>query len=264
MIYQTHPLFEEDHRIAMLGVMGRIDSPISIAEMRDQMVSLGNPEASFSTVARRLKDLADLGLCHQVGREGRVLSAEGQAYYLSLQEKDLRQQLLDQARGISTSEGLEQLLRIRRAVEPEAVFEFAQNASEEDILDLQHLEDEYKKVVSVGGSHPRGSALDFHRMIARHSKNPFVQLVLNEALHPKLDRVEVAMDAVLRQQHVHESSLGFHDAILEALLLRDALAAEILMREHLDSMLSEFEKKGPRNNIQLLDSILEWSMESGT
>ena len=264
MISDTEPRFDEDERIEMVRVMGRATSPLSVAEMQDQMVALGYPENSFSTVARRLKEIEEMGLCHQVGREGRVLSREGQAYFLTLQERERRQELLRHARGISTSEDLERLLRARRAVEPEAVHEFALNASDEEIEHLRKLESEYESVVGVGGSHSRGSALDFHRMIASQSKNPFVLLVLNEALHPKLDRVEAAMDAVLQQQHVHAASLRFHDAILDAVLARDAQGAENLMREHLDSMLAEFEDIGPRNERDLLNSILEWSKSSAT
>lgn len=264
-ISDMRALFDEDPRIDVVRVLGRLGSPISVAEMREQLVALGHADISNSTVARRMKEIEKLGLCHQEGREGRVLTRDGQECYRQLLEDETHQGHLSAIRSVASSSGLEQLLRIRRAVEPEAAFEFATNASEDDLCELGRMQDEYKSVVGAGGSHPRGAALDFHRFIAGRSQNPFVQLVLNEALHPRHDRVEAAMDLVLQQQRVHEASSGFHDALITALQQRDAHEAEQLMREHLDAMLAECEDlRRPGNENGLLDSLLEWARSSGS
>ncbi|WP_425843727.1 FCD domain-containing protein [Agrococcus sp. TSP3-2-1] len=246
-----------DDLIRLLGATG---DPMSITEVSEALERQGLDYSSQSTLARRLKQLERDGLCFQAGREGRVLSPEGLALFRRLEEDTTRNELLAAVQSISTSEGLEDLLRIRRAVEPEAAREFAVAASEAQIEELRQTQALYREVVAPGGPHPRGAALGFHRYLAKASTNPFVLLVLNEALHERTGRVEAAMDVVLQQQRTHESSVHFHDDIIDAIVRRDAAAAEESMRAHLDTLLSEIERLKPGRDLDLLDSILEWSL----
>lgn len=216
--------------------------------------------SSQSTLARRIKQLEGEGLCFQAGREGRVLSREGLAQFQRIEEDRTRNELLAVVQSIATSEGLEDLMRIRRAVEPEAAREFAVSATDEQIEELRAAQARYREIVAPAGPHPRGAALGFHRHLAKASKNPFVLLVLNEALHERTGRVEAAMDVVLQQQRTHESSVHFHDDIIDAIVRRDPKAAEESMRAHLDTLLDEIERLKPGRELDLLDSILEWSL----
>ncbi|MCH1883978.1 FCD domain-containing protein [Agrococcus sp. ARC_14] len=250
----------EADRDDLIRLLGRARRPMSITDVCERLDAEGLDYSSQSTLARRLKQLERDGLCFQAGREGRILSPEGTARYRQLEEGATRSDLLTQVQSISTSEGLEQLLRIRRAVEPEAAREFAESATDEQIEELRATQALYREAVAPAGPHPRGAALGFHRHLATASNNPFVLLVLNEALHERTGRIEAAMDVVLQQQRTHESSVHFHDDIIDAIVRRDPVAAEESMRAHLDTLLAEIEQLKPGRDLDLLDSILEWSL----
>lgn len=253
-------VLREPDRDDLIRTLGQANRPMSIADVDAALIQHGLGYASQSTLARRLKDIEREGLCFQSGREGRILSPSGLALFKSILEREERAGLLKTVQSISTSEGLEQMFRIRRAVEPEAAREFAASATEDDIERLREMQVHYREAVAPGGPQPRGIALDFHRYIARKSKNPFVLLVLNEALHERTGRVEAAMDVVLQQERTHESSIHYHDGIIDAILRRDAEGAEDSMRVHLDNLLTEIEAMKPGGSLGLLDNILEWSL----
>lgn len=253
-------LLGEPKREDLIRVLGDAERPLSIADVNSALRDLGLGYTSQSTLARRLKDIEREGMCFQTGREGRVLSPAGSAEYRRLREDRARTDLLGSIHAISSSEGLEQLMRIRRAVEPEAAREFAATATDDDIEQLREMVAHYREVVAPGGLHPRSVALDFHRYIAQKSTNPFVRLVLNEALHERTGRIEAAMDVVLQQHRTHESSIHFHGDVIDAIVRRDPRAAEDSMRAHLDTLIAEIEAIKEGRELVLLDSILEWSL----
>lgn len=259
----TDALFEPG-RDDLVRVLGDSEEPLSIVEVSEKLAEDQLGFTSQSTLARRLKDIEREGLCFQSGREGRILSPSGRSEYRRIQESLERSRLLESIQGISSSEGLEQLIRIRRAVEPEAAREFAANATDADVEQLRAMVSHYREIVTPGGAHPRDIALDFHRYIAQRSRNPFVRLVLNEALHERTGRVEAAMDVVLQQQRTHESSIHFHDDVIDAIVRRDPTRAELTMRAHLDTLLEEIEMAKSGRDQALLDNILEWSLKQST
>ena len=255
-----HEPRREAERDDLIRLLGQASRPMSITDVSEALDAEGLDYSSQSTLARRLKQLERDGLCFQAGREGRILSPEGMAGFQLLEEDATRRDLLARVQSISTSEGLEQLLRIRRAVEPEAAREFAEAATDAQIDALRAAQALYRDAVAPAGPHPRGAALGFHRHLATASTNPFVLLVLNEALHERTGRIEAAMDVVLQQQRTHESSVHFHDDIIDAIVRRDPQAAEESMRAHLDTLLGEIEQLKPGRELAMLDSILEWSL----
>jgi DNA-binding FadR family transcriptional regulator len=251
-------LFDPGPHSLLLLAIARADAPVVVFQARSALVEAGT-DVSESTVARRLRELDAAGLTILLGKQGRVLTQAGSAHVGQLLATRRREEQIRAATTVHTSEALLDLLRVRRAVEPEAVREAAERATEEDINALRTMQREYVRRVAEGKDLPRDLALEFHRRVTDIARNPLLQATLSVALDRRLDRVEAALDVVLQRHHVHEVSAQAHERILDAIEARDGAQAEELMRTHLTAMVAEVEKFTVEDDVGLLDRLLTWS-----
>lgn len=127
-----------------------------------------------------------------------------------------------------------ELMRARLALEPEIAREAAINASDEAVTRLKIAQDRCVAASNWGAYEAEDDA--FHRALAEAADN-----VLLLALFDQLNQVRraVAWNTVVRQtaQPAEDhSSFAEHVAVLDAVELRDPVAARRAMRDHLGSV----------------------------
>jgi GntR family transcriptional regulator, transcriptional repressor for pyruvate dehydrogenase complex len=123
---------------------------------------------------------------------------------------------------------LAHLHQVRSLLEIENAGLAAEQASEEDILDLRRI---VKEMEAAKDDPPRFALKDseFHRRLAQTTHNPLLTLLL-DSIHDLM--VEVR-EFVARQSGLVERVMPAHIEILECVVVRDARRARQTMRAHL-------------------------------
>lgn len=241
----------------LLLIIGLASEPVGA---RHIVESLGRQDLypSESTVARRLRKLDARGLTLQVGTKGRVLTDAGLDLAQSLKRGAISAERLQEASSINTSEDLLNLLRARRAIEPEAVRDATASPQELSGSPLMDLVSRHQAEAGMGAP-PRYIALAFHREIARHVKNPMVQAMLDVVLNEDMESIERTLDIILEAHHRGSESVGEHAAIVEAMMRGSAEEAAQRMYEHCNRLLLEVEEFTSSND-GLLNRLLAQSV----
>lgn len=245
-------------RSTLLVALANAEGPVGTRQAR-QWLSDSGYQMSESTMSRRLRDLDSEGLTVQVGAKGRILTPSGRTFVTDVLRNGEREALLRRATKIRTAEDLVNLLKARRALEPEAVRDAAIRATELDIIQLRDQVSRHEERLAEGGPLPRDIALHFHRQVTALTRNPLLQAAIGIVLDESLDRIEATLDLILQSHHSHEESAAEHAQIVEALGQRDGGRAERLMRDHLSSLITEVEDYALGDARGLIDKLLTWS-----
>jgi DNA-binding FadR family transcriptional regulator len=107
---------------------------------------------------------------------------------------------------------------------------------------------------------PRDISLNFHRRVARCTRNPIVKAMLDVVLDPALDRLEAALDVVLDSHRSGGETVAEHQAIADAIAAADTDAAERAMRAHLDRLLDEAGRFLTEETASIVERLLTWGM----
>lgn len=133
------------------------------------------------------------------------------------------------------------LLQARRLVEPEAAALAAENASDEQLAGIREA---YQRNIddNRGGSttHPGDRLL--HVRIAEASGNPAYALLVRHLLGHKYGSMFQRLQQLYTTKDMPHRSEREHQAIVEAICARDAVAARKAMRAHLDSVIRIFSR----------------------
>ncbi|MCI2421667.1 FCD domain-containing protein [Saccharopolyspora sp. K220] len=254
---------EERSTEAILEVLAGVLEPLGARQIR-QVLRGDDLDISEATVARRLRALDRRGLTVSVGAKGRMLTATGRHHVASVLRGRVTATRFAQGTEIRTTEGLIQLLRARRAVEPEAARDAAEAADDSAGEALSMLVDEHRQHYLVADDVPRDISLRFHRRVARCSRNPIVKPMLDVVLDPALDRLEAALDVVLASHRSGELAVAEHQLIADAIAAGDAVAAEESMRTHLDRLLDEARRFLTEETAPIVERLLTWGMPVAT
>lgn len=209
-------------------------------------------EVSESTVARRLRRLDGHGLTRQDGELGRVLTSDGKNRVAVLLRARRGSTDLLRASRVETATDVLNLLRARRAIEPEALNRGAVLASPSQIEFLSDLVESHE---SPDGTERR-SGLQFHRRVTSLTDNPLVKAMLRIVLDASLDRVASTLDTILHDHNVDKSSAEEHCAIIDAISDHDGERAAMLMAQHIERMIREVERLTIRYDDDVLDHIV--------
>jgi len=125
----------------------------------------------------------------------------------------------------------EELLDVRRMFEPAVARVAAARASDEDLADLQRILDTQRRKLAAGGSAIVEDTA-FHAVLARATRNRVVMRIM-ETLNNLL--IE-SRKLTLKQKGRPERSIQGHEAVVAALRRRDADAASLAMRMHIDQI----------------------------
>lgn len=237
---------------ALLAFVNDADGPVGARQILASLTSAGFA-MSESTTARRLRELDARGFTRQVGTKGRVITAIG-AEMVARSRRATSARLVA-ATEVRTAEDLLNVLRARRAIEPEAVRDAAQHVSAKDIQDLWALLDAHRS--GIAGQQPIQPivSMEFHRRLAEPAMNPIVRAVHRLVLDSNLQHVDSALDLILKDEG-QSSSVDAHAAILQAVERGDGVHAAALMYDHIETLISETQEFIAANGPALVGRLL--------
>lgn len=239
---------------ALLAVIGDAGGPVGARQIRAALGERGR-HLSESTVARRLRELDAEGLTLQVGAKGRVLTDAGGRAVERLRRTS-RSAGLVAASEVHTAQDVVNLLKARRAIEPEAVRDASAHVSEDELAALRESVAMHRERAAATERPPRDVALTFHRLLTAPTRNPLVRAMVAIVLDDSHDHVEATLDVILEAHHHGADSVSEHGAIVEAMARRDGEGAADLMRAHLERLLAEVDAFVSRYDSALLERLL--------
>ena len=129
------------------------------------------------------------------------------------------------------------VFKVRSILETEAAALAAKNVTEEQIQDLQMLFDNIKDRTQSNEKRAENDFL-FHYHVAAASGNPLLALLV-EAIGGICR--EVIEQSNLARNNTIDYSVSRHEKILEAIKARDSEKAVIVMKDHLDVSMKQYE-----------------------
>ncbi|TAM68481.1 MAG: FadR family transcriptional regulator [Microbacteriaceae bacterium] len=244
-----------DH--ALLAVLQGAAGPIGARQIRGVLRARGIP-LSESTLARRLRELDELGVTEPVGKKGRLLTPWGRSQLETFLRVDNDASQLVSATQVKTAQDVLYLLEARRAIEPEAVYGSALSINSDEIESLRNLVLSHSTAVDQGEFFPRDIALGFHRQVTGYTNNPLVGAMLSIVLDPSLDRIEKALDVILESRDHGSESINEHKAIVEELASKNGQRAADLMRAHISRLIRAVEEFNQGPDPSLLERLINW------
>lgn len=128
---------------------------------------------------------------------------------------------------------------LRKIIEPELAQRASENATAEEIAELEEVLKEQKKEVARGVN-PIRTDSDFHHCLARIARNR----VLERLLLALFDLLRQTRERYLQPEERKRRSLQGHQKILSAIKRRNPAAARQAMRRHLEEIEEIIFKKG--------------------
>ena len=121
-----------------------------------------------------------------------------------------------------------QVLEYRRIVEKGAAALAAERATDQDLVEMEAVYDQMVALRDNVAEFSRAD-LEFHLVLAKATYNPVI-IKVNNVLRSIL---EVSMENIVSTLGMQDG-LHYHRLIIDAILARDAQAAESIMQEHVD------------------------------
>jgi len=126
------------------------------------------------------------------------------------------------------------LAETRRILEPELASLAAERGTDEELMDIEGLVNKMEEEQKHGNDFAELDVL-FHRQIAKAARNP----ILYQTMEGVSDLFLESRRAILLDPNAVLRALRYHALIAEALRLRNAPQARLLMQGHMNSMLDE-------------------------
>lgn len=193
-----------------------------------------------ATVGRILAELDKNGLLTKVSNKGRILTQKGYEHLAreaqKKEKKETAAQLVHTATKADKTTLLE-ILQVRRLLEVYTARQACQNATEDEICELERLMLEHLHEIRRGGL---GSSIDLeiHLAIARFSRVQTIYQILKIILTE--DNVYTKFSYV--SDHVKHTQIKQHDAIIQAIRERNPEKAGEAMNIHLTQVMADVEQ----------------------
>ena len=126
------------------------------------------------------------------------------------------------------------LAETRRILEPELASLAAERGTDEELMEIEGLVSKMEEEQKHGNDFAELDVL-FHRQIAKAARNP----ILYQTMEGVSDLFLESRRAILLDPNAVLRALRYHALIAEALRLRNASQARLLMQGHMNSMLDE-------------------------
>jgi GntR family transcriptional repressor for pyruvate dehydrogenase complex len=137
------------------------------------------------------------------------------------------------------------LAETRRILEPELASLAAERGTDEELTEIEGLVRQMEKEDKNGNDFAELDVL-FHRQIAHAARNP----ILYQTLENVTDLFLESRRAILLDPNALLRALRYHALIAEALRLRNAPQARLLMQGHMNSMLDEVLASEARKEVK--------------
>jgi GntR family transcriptional repressor for pyruvate dehydrogenase complex len=128
------------------------------------------------------------------------------------------------------------LVEFREILEPGIVYLAAKNATLRDMLELQDAVDKMDAAINDKDAYIEADN-QFHLALARATQNPLIAPILD----PFLDLLSIQRSETFGIQDGARRGQIYHKQILEAIVHKDAAAAEKAMKDHLNQVRSDTE-----------------------
>ena len=229
----------EDKEILILEMIKDSTEPMGSWNIVNRMAE-ENIETSSATIGRILSKLESLGYLQKEKFRGRVITDKGlHAITINKQLKDIatQQNKLSKYTDPKLLEDFISVLEARRAIERETARLAALRATAEDIelMDriLSNQENKYKEHQWI-----TEDDLDFHKTIARSSKNGILETMYNFlAIFGQQSRAFEYL-----REKIHAEYMVSHRRILNSIKAGNSQEAEAAMLDHIDSLVSDVNK----------------------
>ncbi|OHZ01627.1 FCD domain-containing protein [Salinicola sp. MIT1003] len=241
---------------ALMAVLASSSAPIGTRSAQQALEEMGL-NMSESSISRRLRELNERGWAISLGTKGRVISPAGREQLAEFEYSSPSKSPISRVVDVRSVQDVLDLLYARKAVESAAAASAATHATTEDIKALQALLKKHREALGTEQMATQ-PGLDLHRKIAAIAPNRMLKILTGLVLAPHLDRVEAVLDIVLCG-HLHQSCVvDEHQKIVDAIVARDAKAAEQAVDEHFDSMIKAGEKSIVGDNASIITRLLSW------
>jgi GntR family transcriptional repressor for pyruvate dehydrogenase complex len=134
-------------------------------------------------------------------------------------------------------EFLRDLLEARRIVEEEVVALAVQRATQDDIDQMQELLNRRERELAAG-KHDLETDLQFHQMVAEATRNPVLVSLVRTLCEMWLQSREATGRAPTSPHKAQE----FHQALVEAIRMRNEPLARGVMHRHMEDMREDVER----------------------
>lgn len=245
---------QDDLRLSIIALLDEAGQPVGARELSATLRGAGF-NLSPSTTARRLRDMDDEGLTQPIDSIGRVLTPLGKRLARRRRHSQTGTRLAEAA-DIQDTAGIVNLLKVRRAIEPEAVLDATASITDSHLAHLRTLVQKHRDGLSSGEGLPPQLSLSFHRAAAQTVKNPLLAEIHDLIFSQDLERIDVAVDLILEGHHHVELGVEEHAAIIEAMASSDGGAAAALMRAHLERLIEETNQFVFERGVVLLDTLI--------
>lgn len=225
----------EKRDLMLLRLIRRAGQPVGSGTVAAEMGALG-VHVGEATIGRWLRDLEARGHVRAVGRQGRVLTPQGDAHLRWLEASQTQWEVATHLAWILLSLDERQLVDIlyaRRGLEGESAALAAQHAT---AAHLRRLEAIIRDGHDVNDIERHGQYdLDFHLTLADASGNKVVAAALRmiRSIEPRFP-VFVHIRRSLGRRTLEE-----HEAIFQAVAERDPQKARQRMWEHIDHVIAD-------------------------
>ena len=190
---------------------------------------------SQATVSRMLLKFDQLGITESVGRAGRRLTGRARLKLTRLSRHRKRNALIDGIFEETDRSELIDLLTVRKAIERQAVRIACDRSTLQDHAALLDSVQAYEEHSQCGGDFS-SDAVEFHLRLCRATHSDSFGHIA-EALYPEMSRLEPLLVTAARRANEPARSNEEHTDIVQALIQRDADAAERLTTAHFDTMI---------------------------
>ena len=123
------------------------------------------------------------------------------------------------------------IFSLRKIIEPEVAQLASENATPEEIVEIEEILEEQKREV-VDGMNPIRTDSDFHHCLARIARNR----VLERLLLALFDLLRQTRERYLQPEERKRRSLQGHQKIFSAIRRHNSVAARKAMRQHLEEV----------------------------
>jgi len=233
------PEFEAltDNEMITLECLAESSEPVGSIALVDKLHSRGIT-ASSATIGRVLYRLESLGYVYKVSNQGRCISELGEqalARDRSIRTISEHQKRLTSLITSSSLDGYLSVLEARRAVERESARLAAVHITD---TELEHLREllRQQEIQQPKGESIAQIDVDFHRSIARASRNPVF-----ESLYQVLFAYGQQSPLFEMIRARRRKATSAHFGILEALEQHDPKLAEQRMIDHIDNLILDVE-----------------------
>lgn len=227
--------FKSSKEFSHFLIMSLIDAagkPIGAYELQPLLAANG-VSCSTATIGRQLKELDSAEYTIQQSNLGRILTPLGISVLNSQRSQLDRAKIhgaFSKALYIHQYDELIDLIYARKIIEPAIAFLAAENATEQEILELsKHLEKH--RVVTNNNQDPTDAALDFHTYIGKISHSKSLNAMLNVLIFEE-KRVESTFESLLTRER-GRSYVVEHSNIFHAIQARNPEKARDLMEQHI-------------------------------